>query len=334
MLVNAQKIKSFVQQSPIESLLTKPVELGKINVAGLKLQTLQKDTFTSSSGCIKEALKVNVPKYTPLSSFESTLFENQLNDLRTNNFEGLEIVQNLSIQERKNLVETLVQDCNVANFVLVSTGNKPAVWIRGKLPEAFAHKNFDLIKFKKSSDDMIVLNRNIVKNVIKENFEIYQKRLHLDKNATVNEVYNVLKNPKIFKKCLNDAHDLVGLTLGYPRDCSLLFQLNMCDNSKILVDKELAKIDFKKILISKESPYKDFDNGFKNHLLCQIEKMNSTSSTEYLNTPKYSNAYIFNALVEEPEALNKILNSIRNACLKVKQINENFKNISSENKVA
>jgi hypothetical protein len=198
------------------------------------------------------------------------------------------------------------------------------------LPEFVTNKGADFVKFKTNIvlennkkvvfDHTIMLNRTAVKEIIKNNYYIYQKRLGLNKKVTVDEIYEVLKKGETFKKCQTDAPDIIGLTLGYPRDSSLLFSLTQTDKWKIRRNLEEEKQNLKYILRSENSPYKSFSKKFQTHMLNQVNKMALAFSSEFLN--QGCNSYVFNALVQEPKAFQKILANFRIAINKLKRMNE------------
>ena len=308
-------------------LQTKPADFSRVNK--LQLQVLQKDTFTSSLRKSNIILTPTISSYTPLKPSEYNLFKKQIQIFKNNNLEGLEMVKHLSTKQKMGLIKR-IGERSMENFVLFATGNKPSILL-DKIPEAITIKDIDIVSLSNSVvlpsgkklifDHSFLLNRNLVKNVIKENFDIYQKRLKLDKNASIDEVYNVLIDKNTLSWCQAEAPDIHGLTLGFPRDSSLIFTLNNGKDNQIFKNQELIKGTLKQALFSENSPYKDFDNKFKEHLLTQIDKINPSHSGEKLNTG--ADAYAFKAFVEEPEAFSKILTGIRKTCVELIKINKN-----------
>ena len=333
MNLNLQTIKLFTERMGVKSVLqTKPADFSRVDKFQLKV--LQKDTFTSSLSKASRTLSEAVPKYVPLSSGEYKHFKAQVGIIKKNNFEGLDMVKSLSIFERKKLIKNLEIDGNVENFLLTATGNKPAVWL-ANVPFDVKHKDFDTVFFSRAStysaspksvnNFSFVMNRDKVKGIINDNLDIYRQRLNLDKKSTVDDIYTVLLQEKTIPECQYEARDIIGLTLGYPKDSSLLFHLNCCDNWSIFDDKEQAKFNLKKILMSKSSPYAGLSIDFKTHLASQIDKINPKFSRDYFKTDARDNMYVFNAIIEEPSAFNKILTEIRDTCSQLKKINKGSK---------
>lgn len=330
MIINKTTVKILTRQSRVKSVIqTSPLEF--LSGSFPKIKTLKRDTFSICPKGVKKSAADAVTVYFPLKTEELGEFKNQVQILKDKNFAGLDIVKNLSEKERGDLIESFRKG-EAEEFLLVATGNKPAVLL-GSMPAKLNHKDFDVISFKRYvplpsgkklvADQTVILNKQKVKEVIEDNFELFQRRLKLDAGSTVEHIYQVLKNKSTLEKCQSRDVDLFGLTLGYPKNSSLIFNLAYSraqgNAYKIFENKQSAGV-LKKILMSESSPYKDFDNRFKWDLMAQINKINPKVSPEYLKTE--GNFYVFNALVEEPSAFNKILSGIRKASSQLAKINE------------
>lgn len=300
-----------------------------------------------SARSIKTPFNTDVFEKTPvfqkLTPKEINSFNEQVDILKSNNFEGLDLVKVASNEDKVNLKNDLIQEINWGShttlddesndFSLMATGNKPSFLTSGisqQTANLFKSNGYDVVKKEfyiknRKIVNTLILDKKNVKKVIENNLDLYQKRLNLSKYATVDKIYNTIiskKNPLLEK----EKDDLLGLTLGFPRDNSILYNLHHLINKK---GKEFNNENFKDIFTSNDSPYKNFSKDFKKHVLEQIDNMKLTEdgfgkgSGEYLTTNKmHVNARPFVVFVDEPKAFGEIVDKFRNATLKLKQINE------------
>lgn len=277
-----------------------------------------------------------------LSKAEIKDFERQSNLLKNNNFKGLNITKGLSEQaliDLKNVLiykekrgMRLVTQDESKYFILLATSNKPAALTStqaeypAEMVKTFNSNGYDVLK---ESDFMgiintFILNRSNVKKVIGKNLDFFQKRMKLDKEANIDEIYNILLSEKSPLKDQEKFSDIRGLILGYSRDNSLLFNLRngLCKN-------EWTKSNLKDLFLSGWHPYREFDDKFKQHILKQIDKIKvedlyeaNPSGLSITQDKSYLPIYAFVAFVDEPMEFKRIANDIRMSITKLRQINK------------
>ena len=177
-----------------------------------------------------------------------------------------------------------------------------------------------------------LLNKDLVKNKIAENKELFATRLGLSKNTTVDEIYqNILSTNGNFLKsaglALSGLNDLAGIVLGYPRTDSLIFELEMRSPRDIAQEryhKDLS--NYKKklidILYSENSPYKNMSDEFKADLAEKINSITEIKSSKNALGVDVSEAYPFVSYVEDPIELQQIRTNLDKAA-------ENLDNMST-----
>lgn len=270
-----------------------------------------------------------------INSSEIEEFNKQAETLKSNLLQGLKITENFSPEERKELADYLINEiplgpCTIVDdmtdiFMLMATGNKPAMLhtatLSPKLAALMKHNGYDTI-------GRFVLDRNAVKKVIGDNIDIYRNGLGLDKNSSVEDLYKMLssKDSPLIKD--ESPQDIIGLTLGFPRDNVIIFHLVDVLKSK---NKTASVKNIKKLLMSQDSPYKGFSDEFKRHLLQRLDSIKQGGifqreiprfgAQKFVSDNSGSSPYNFSVFVDEPGEINRIIQSIRNALSKLKEIN-------------
>lgn len=266
----------------------------------------------SSLKVLNEDFFVKKELYKPLIEGENSAFHRELKIIKNNNLKGLKLTERLNSKEKIHLIKLLTSVGNFENFVLFATGNKPSVSIAGNISKNLSRqKGVDVVKY---NHDLygehvkltVLMNPKRVKAVIFENLELYQKRLNLGKNSSVDEIYDFFKKDSNICKLSLTHGDIFGLTLGFPKINSLFFQLKTVAGS----------LDgIKPLILSKKCPYKNISGNLQKELLGKTDKIVKKTASEYFNLKEHEAAYMFNAYVEEPESFGKILDEIR-CCIK------------------
>ncbi len=237
---------------------------------------------------------------------------------------GLETTKNLSTKEMQDLVNVLQETPDIFDFLMTSVNEKPACWV--DCPKNFdaskiSNDNFEAITFKhpyNTIDAMVLVNKKMVRNLIEENTEIYQKRLGLDEKSSVDEIYESLiddlKNGKGgFKQ------DLMGLTLGFGRDNAMIFELeNLIPMERphlLRGDLPAYKQAIKEALYSEDSPYKDFSDEFKEGFVERIDQMTEIGRVDI---PGYVSVDYSRSIYDQ----NQRIEHLRAATKKLAEVNE------------
>lgn len=269
-----------------------------------------------------------------LTTDEIKKFNTESQKLIKNKLRGLSIRKNIMPKGVERLLRALTKEGDDSTgFVLFATSSKPAF-----LTDAIDKRTLDVIKtngydvvvrkstfpgMKQPIINSFILKKNEVKSVIEKNIGIYKKRLNLPEQATLDEIYKLLISEGSPLKNEGDYADLIGITLGYPKVNAIIFMLrNQAEDFY-----SSTKAGIKKAFMSKQSPYKDFDDNFKKQMLSQIEKIELDEGYG-LGLEKFitkDNVYndIWNSavFVDEPEEFSKIITLIRTATAKLTEIN-------------
>lgn len=264
----------------------------------------------------------SVTKIDRLNQKDIDQYNNELETLVSRNLEGLDAVEHLSKEERVELIKELQKTKDTDVFMLFATENKPAIWTQTRIAELIKTDNNDVVRSynfnpntgEKEYKTAFVLNKNEVKKVIENNLELYQKRLNLNKNNTSDDIYTQLIRED--GPLVQAPDDIMGLTLGYPKDNCIIFYLD--EKTGANLDKQKMK-DF---LMSENSPYKDMSDEFKNNILKQIDLSQRRRNTDYYRANgDAGQIYPAVAFFPEVDEFNRMNISIRNTTNQLHQIN-------------
>ena len=205
-------------------------------------------------------------------------YKNYVNEVLENNLDKIELTKNLTSPQKQDFLTNIEPD--KASFCSLIFGDKPTFLLCGDLDYLKPTKEYDILKRKihvsvkdkdLTFDNTFILNKEKTKQTISDNIEFYKKRLNMKSETSVDEVYETLigKNSPLLT---NDKHDIIGITLGFSPINSVLFQLEQASPNIVKNRKDLDK--YKKLmlneLLSEESPYNDFSQGFKNNVASAI----------------------------------------------------------------
>lgn len=184
-------------------------------------------------------------------------------------------------------------------------GYKPACVASSlkKHPEVNVSQTCDRVSYNKKTpyDTWYIdwfLNINKVQDIIKNNRPFFTLRLGLDSDSSVEKIYGSLK--EILPK--HDKYDdLVGITLGFPKYNSMIFNLERyagmnCENRNNL---KTYKMKLQEALNKQDSPYANLDNNEKAGLEKAISEIKKIR--EFHNS-----LYDFVLYTKEPEEINRI----------------------------
>lgn len=216
-----------------------------------------------------------------------------LEAIQPDNFSRVALLKGLSSEEIAILQKSM--RCSDARcFFPTLTGHKPACIIgmgedlsflsRIKTKNPLGSK-FDFVHLKELNNQTFVLNKEKVLEVISRNKELYTARLGLANNSSIDDIYNFMlqyKNQVFNCTQTGKFNDLVGITLGFPKQSSIMFQLEgLCDLSNLKNIKCISELRknpslYKKIMLEalnkNKELYKNLSVDEYNGFVRAIEK--------------------------------------------------------------
>lgn len=202
--------------------------------------------------------------------------------------------------ERNYIVKT-----NQLLINATKNGYKPACVASSlkKHTEVNVSQTCDIISYNKKTpyDTWYIdwfLNINKVQDIIKNNRPFFALRLGLDSDSSVEKIYDSLK--EILPK--HDKYDdLVGITLGFPKYNSMIFNLERfagmnCENRNNL---KTYKMKLQEALRKPDSPYANLDNNEKASLEKAISGIKRIKGF-------HNSLYDFVLYTKELEEINRI----------------------------
>ena len=154
-----------------------------------------------------------------------------------------------------------------------------------------------------------ILNREEVFKLIEKNKEVYANRLGLSQENSTEYIYKVLK------KALNDGvnrkgeeiDDIVGITLGYPKQNSMIFHLEKCAG----IDCELRgnipeyKAKLLEFFNDEKFPYRNLSDA-------KIEKLKADIKSIKEIKPFHNAIYDFVQYIDEPQEIKRVTETAEN----------------------
>lgn len=257
-----------------------------------------------------------------LSKFDDNVAQLRKN-IEEGHLRGLEVVKNLSAQEQKALIEGLKAGADIDDFLMTAVGEKPMCFVDCNKDldiEKLRIAGFDAIKFNHpydTLDSMLLINKKMVKNLIEEHTEFYQKRLALSDDASADDIYRALIKD-FSRDDIPFKRDLLGVTLGYGKENAMIFALEdfIPDfNFSMRSDLRTYKKALKTALYSENSPFKDFDDAFKAGL---AEKIDGIKNIQNPNVPGYHSVDYMKNIYEQTERVDHL----RSATKKLETVND------------
>ncbi|MCM1265407.1 MAG: hypothetical protein NC200_04330 [Candidatus Gastranaerophilales bacterium] len=204
------------------------------------------------------------------------------NEIINNHLDKMELTKDLSDDEMDDFRSNLFS-CDKMTLMHFMFDKKPAILLNGNYPYfennekySFVRRTLDIpLKDKKSylSNNIFILNNDLVKQTIDENKELYTKTMGLDENSSTDEIYDELVGENSPLKEQHGFDDIIGITLGFSPINSILFQLEQNIPEKFEARKRPAiyaqKLD--KALNCESSPYKHFSEEFKTNVQSSID---------------------------------------------------------------
>lgn len=164
------------------------------------------------------------------------------------------------------------------------------------------------VRNKNGKFSVNILNRNEVFRVIEQNREVFIKRLGLPINTATENIYKEVCNTLHYNVIDSQKLDIMGLTLGYPKYSSMIFNLEHLGGipSQLRENPLEYKKALLKILNSEKSPYQNLSQTEKDKLLSAI------NSIEKIENNPFGKIYPFVNYTPEPEELQRISQTVEN----------------------
>ena len=270
---------------------------------------------------------VEVSRHTPriAQGFE-TNYQNTVDNILDNNLDKLELTEDLTDEEKEEFLKNIEGDRNT--FVTFAMDGKPSIVLCGKNEFIKPTEKYDIVRrelevpLKNKTlkiDNTFILNKEMVKETIKENKELFTTRMNMDENSDIDTIYEVLISEKSPLK-ENKAHDLIGIVLGYSPKNSVLYQLDNSIPNNIDARKHLTS--YKKIMMKKlyaqDSPYKNFDNRFKETIARDIIRIGNGEKPFNTNWSTYG--YTCRNIVTDDKHSQKLIKNITKSYKKAQKI--------------
>ncbi len=246
-------------------------------------------------------------------------YEKNVNQIINNHLDKIELTKNLTDEQKKEFINNIKGD--ESSFVTFALNGKPSLLINGKNQFIKPDKNYDIlrrtlivpIKDKEVKfDNTIILNKKLTKETIKDNRDFYINKMNLNKDATIDEIYNELIGHNSPLK-ENKEHDLIGITLGYsPINC-IIYHLdqNIPQNIELRKNLDTYKKTLINTLLKPDSPYKNFDNDFKKEVAKQIRNIgNKENQEKTFNTKWDKYGFSYRNIVPDDKHDQKLIRNI------------------------
>ena len=145
------------------------------------------------------------------------------------------------------------------------------------------------------------INKNKVFDIIKQNIDLFIKRLGLNERTNITAIYKRLADALMNRENISD---LEGVTFGIPKYNAMIYTLEKtCGlNAKDRKDENNFKQKLIEALHSKESPYANFDEQFIGDLQNAIEKIGKINFFQ-------NEIYDFVLYTDEPAEMQRIAKS-------------------------
>lgn len=207
-------------------------------------------------------------------------------------FRNLKMCKNLTPEEKNLAYEYLIKKGNNKNvFLGVLSGDKPVASLsaiknlhsNSENPLNVLRKldlgdNIEWVKGRYWNNETnnffndCMINKKSLFEIIKNNKEIYTKRLDLSKTSSTKKIYNSLINYSINNNGL--PNDLFGITLGFPKYDSMIFHIDNMYNLNNMRQSTEYVDNLLKTFKKEDFPYKNIDKKTLNNLIKSIKNIN------------------------------------------------------------
>ncbi|MCM1002901.1 MAG: hypothetical protein NC408_01010 [Candidatus Gastranaerophilales bacterium] len=299
----------------------------KFPIASIK--GLKTAPAVSLNGLCSDVFVKSIPKEISMEKVVEN-FQNKLDEMLDNNFEGFEIFAPFNEDERIDFIDYLEEGfSDTETFCMFATGQKPSVLLSGDLEYIELAKKIndvDKVTVKvvlgKDEDAFLVnqiflFNKTMVQELINDNLELFKVRLGLTEESSVSKIYEhlisdngpIASDGATMKSSYND---IIGLLLGYPKTSCMIYELERrMPNPKLRYSYDLTeyKSELLKLLKGENSPYKNMNREFIKSLADKISSIKDIKRAPALLGG--FEGYPFMYYVEEPDEILKIQSRIQ-----------------------
>lgn len=218
---------------------------------------------------------------------------------------------------KRQMVRDLFDEGCRAFFPTV-LGKKPSAILSAKSDMHYLNKvlypnKMDIIHLKPQENGFFdktyntyILNKDEVMKTIERNREIYTNRLKLHPENSTKYIYKKLKEAlKDDTGKYGRIDDILGITLGYPKENSMIYQLEK--SAGINIESRKSVLSYQKKLLDffkdEKFPYKNLSKQELNELKQHIKKIRKIKH-------HHNAVYDFVKFVEEPEEMKRITESV------------------------
>lgn len=234
-------------------------------------------------------------------------------------FNNLKMLENMSSTEKQKCFKMMQCYGNKEIFFTTLAGDKPSCLLASKESMKF----LDKLKLDKTIDfvhispwsaenglkyyNTYMFNKKAMLENITRNKNIFTSRLGLSAEAGLEEIYSKLLTKIADRGELYGAdwlYDIEGLSLGFPKESSMIFQLERIIGDGCEIRKTPKKFieEMLKVIKGSSSPYKDLDKEELDILEKSIKKISKRRMKMRAKNPYYY--YI--SYLKEPSEFKRI----------------------------
>lgn len=242
-------------------------------------------------------------------------FYNRAKEIVENHLDDVDLTKNLDEYEQGDF-QLNVNSADRTTLLHFLFDKKPAVLLGGEYPYLENHDKYDVVPRnfvatlengkKTKLNNTFLINKELTKQTIDENKELYTKRMGFEDGVSTDEIYEKLvsKNSPLTEPKGYD--DIIGVTLGFSPINSILFQLEKeIPNGFSLRKNQSAHAgNLEKVFKSEDSPYRDFSDEFKSNVQASLDFIKSN----WFKKPNlHSIGYTYIQLAPDEKHTNKII---------------------------
>lgn len=223
-------------------------------------------------------------------------FYNCANNIIKNHLDKMELTKDLDKEQQEDFRNKLTP-CDKPTLLQFLFDNKPSILLTN---DCTYFKNNDKYNFVRRTltstrkdgktiefPNTFIINKELTKQTIAENKIFYTKRMNLKEDTSIDEIYNKLVGEDSPLKRIHGADDIIGMTLGFPKMDSILYQLEKgIPNYLSIRNRPYAQSKFLyQELYSGNNVYKDFPPQFLSSVESAIESIKHPESRQVNLTP-------------------------------------------------
>lgn len=338
MALRVDSVQNMLVQKDMATKITQPSDVVLFNKTENRenVDTFEKETPKSKNTLKKIGLGIGSVITLYITTGILLALRHKHNIIKAfKNFDKLEMFSKLSEEEKTEEFLLLVRQGQGDFFFPTVCGKKPAC-IMVAFNENKGLLNLEKGLYKDKIDfvhqkarkyignsyvyNTFVFNKKETLKVIERNKEIYTQRLGLPDNADIATIYEKLKQV-LSVKTNEPLHDIIGLTLGFPKYSSMIFQLEKTGN--IPLEMRSCGLEYKnslhKILSGEHKSYK---NPYETLSQEELSKLKDAINKIDVRENKCRPYYQYVEYIDEPEEFNRIKDAVSSFKSEFKELNE------------